>query len=85
MINIDAPGGPIQTFIPLVHRTIPEENTYLGTKLKFVCVVLMETRPTGTTESTKERVIRGNVKNTLDRCFLFKIRGWHTVDKIACG
>jgi hypothetical protein len=52
-----------------VKGTIPKKYTFFGTEVKFPIVVRAKVRPTSTPKHTKESVVWGLTKETLQRSF----------------
>jgi hypothetical protein len=66
-------------------RTISEENTHLGAKLKFTRVVFAKARPTRASKNTEKRVIRSDVKKTFEWWHILKGPARHAINQIASG
>ena len=50
--NIHTVRWNMKTFIPFVNRTIPKEDTLLGAKSKFMCIIWTKVGPASTTKHT---------------------------------
>jgi hypothetical protein len=81
--DVNATRGFIKTLVALVHRTIAQENTHLGSKLEFVSIILAKTRPTRTTKDTEKLVIRLNFEKAEKWCLFVKNRCRHAINQVA--
>jgi hypothetical protein len=57
----------MKALIPFMNGTIPKENTFFRTKLKFAIFIGTEMRPAHTTEHLKKHVIRNLTKQEFKR------------------
>jgi hypothetical protein len=81
--NINTSRGPIETFVSLMHRTIPKKRTHSGSESELACIILTQTRPACATKGAKESVIGLNSKKAMEGCVLMQNRSRHAIYKVA--
>jgi hypothetical protein len=67
MGDVDTPGRMVKTFVTFVHRAIAKKHALSRTKGQFTIIVRTKVGRTLAAESTKERVVRRLVEETLYR------------------
>ena len=48
----------METLVAFMERTIPQEHTLFGAKLKFAIIIRTKMRPAGTPEHLKKGIVR---------------------------
>jgi hypothetical protein len=81
--DVDTTRGFIKALVALVHRTIAQENTHLGSKLEFVSIILTKTWPTRTAKDTEKLVIGLNFEKAKKWCLFVKNRSRHAINQVA--
>jgi hypothetical protein len=82
--DINSSSGYIETFDFLVHRTISQEHTPLGTENKLSFVVRTKISPTSTPKNPRG-VIWGSVKEMMNRCVIIDNFPRKNIDEICSG
>ena len=74
----------METFVPLVKKTISQKNTFKRTRLKFVGIIWAKIWPTRASKGFEERVIRSGVEQFFERRFILENLSGKTIDEITC-
>ena len=74
----------METFVPLMKKTISQKNTFKRTRLKFVGIIWTKIWPTRATKGFKKRVIRSGVEQFFERRLILKNWSGKTINEITC-
>ena len=55
---VDSISLDMETLVAFMERTIPQEHTLFGAKLKFAIIIRTKMRPAGTPEHLKKGIVR---------------------------
>ena len=83
--DVNTPFLDIQAFKAFMKRTIPQENTLFGTKLKLPRVVWAQIWPSSTSKSAQRLVVRYLFKQEFKRRETISNFRWETINQICGG
>jgi hypothetical protein len=64
--------------------TIPKKHALFGSELKFVAVIWAKVRPTCTSKCVKRKIIRLDLKQVMQLCFIINHLARSLIDQV-CG